>query len=50
LAALLLAWLPFFGAGIFYCHVALEKIPGLRQIPIEWWEETKPVANGFDPT
>ena len=32
----------FFGAGIFYCQVAGEKIPGLRQIPMEWWEETKP--------
>src|SRR6266545_6995181 len=31
-----------FGAGIFYCQVAGEKIPGLRQIPMEWWEETKP--------
>jgi hypothetical protein len=32
----------FFGAGIFYCQVAGEKIPGLRQIPMEWWEQTKP--------
>ena len=49
LAALLLALASFFGAGIFYGHVACEKIPGLRQIPMEWWEETK-FANRFHPT
>jgi hypothetical protein len=50
LAAWLLALASFFGAGIFYCQVACEKIPGLSPIPMEWWEETKPVANRFDPT
>jgi hypothetical protein len=49
LAALLLAVASFFGAGIFYGHVACEKIPGLRQIPMGWWEETK-FANRFHPT